>query len=113
MNYPVCLSLLTTILSALLLTSCGGEKTSSKNNDAKPSVSVVKPSGTAAECIKRGLRENGLREGFQENGRVIVVTDHVFPCKDPASAPQFTALRERCLTKALEDAKAEIAFMFS
>ena len=113
MNYPVCLSLLPSILVALLLSGCGGEKTSSNNNDAKPSPSVVKPSGAAAECIKRGLRENGLREGFQKDGRVIVVTDNAFPCQDPTSAPQFTALRERCMTKALENAKAEIAFAIS
>ena len=108
-----CHSVFLAVFAALLLSGCGGEKTSSQNEGAKPSVSVVKPSGAAAECIKRGLREKGLREGVQENGLIIVGTDHAFSCKDPTSAPQFATLRERCLAKALEDAKAEIAFAIS
>lgn len=101
------------IFAALVLAGCGSEKKSEPSHSDSRSataVSIVEPSGAAAECIKRGLRENGLREGFQGNDRIVVVTDHAFHCKDPASASQFAALRERCLAKALENAKAEIAF---
>lgn len=101
-------------LVALILAGCGGEKksepASSGSRNGTKAASVVKPSGAAAEAVLEKLETAGLEPGVSENGIVVAVADHAFFCKDPASSPQFAMLREHCLDKALEDAKAKIAF---
>ena len=107
--------LLSSCLTALLLSGCGDKSStpsSSENQAGKETHNVVAPSGAARQAIEERLDGNGLEVGVSERG-VIVVTDNAFPCKDPTSVPHFLALRERCLTKALEDAKAQIAFAIS
>ena len=103
------------LVAVLLLAGCGDKSqgsSSSANQAQKETHNVVAPSGTARREIGEWLEDNGLEIGVSERG-VIVVTDHAFSCKDPATAPQFATLRERCLAKAHENAKAEIAFAIS
>lgn len=114
-SFPLSLSLFPTILTAILLSGCGDKSStpsSSENQAGKETHNVVAPSGAARQAIEERLDGNGLKVGVSERG-VIVVTDNAFPCKDPTSAPHVLALREHCLTKALEDAKANIAVEIS
>jgi len=96
------------------VTDAGVETVLEAQQSAPAPVPPAVPAGgefkNASKILKEAMKGKGWLDGWdEEKQRILVVGEADFNCADPASDPNFFALREMAAKRAILQAKAQIA----